>query len=436
MKFLLFVLLFVSVVCYAESDSVQAQKGTQLISFSSFKTDAGKELRVVEFRKPSIHHFFTYSNNQIFMNSVLDKQKNLREVRFTHNQFELNPYTATKDTPLAWTMTMIRAVQAKSQTALTNTALESRKSRLLIESLTRSCGNIQVFGELNDDKTAIDRYVVHVEGVGEMRTNAPVEGVSCDDRSLVVGTVKCETDKGPCLQTLSGVQYENNPQIPSDEELLIKLFGKIDNSGRVDSTPAHKEPTYVSILLTRYFEMQNRKLMYVVVEGVNDKDSYNYCNSCTSIYETYFLEFYNNNWQLSKDVIFYEFNYYPSHYYYVKEIGTSAVGLFIERSYSNQGEAGFNYEVYNIGRGSSNLVLTHSHAYMFNPSCPIRKDNKSKIDFQGDGDMYDIRIVQNHYNEVHSCEKRKYVNEEYLYKFKDGMYKLIRTDEIQHYANY
>ena len=76
------ILLFSSIIAI-ESDVVEAQKNTMLVSYNTFQTTEGGE-RACMLNSVS-HRSITFSpdsNNQIFMNSVADKQKNLRQVTF------------------------------------------------------------------------------------------------------------------------------------------------------------------------------------------------------------------------------------------------------------------------------------------------------------------------------------------------------------------
>lgn len=437
MKYFLMLVVLFSTLCYAESDSVLAQKGTQLnTGYDVFKTSEGGELRVVQFDKPSIHHFFTFANNQIFMNSVVDKQKDLREVRFSHNQFELTPYTATADTPLQWTMPMIQAVQAKSHAALANTPMETRQSAILIEELSRSCGTIQVLGELNESKSDINQFVVKAAGIGEIKFRDHIEGVSCDDNTLVIGTVACDTEKGPCYQHLYGVQYKNDSLVPSDLALLNMLYGKVDSNGNVMSKTIDKQRAYVSVVVTRYLELQNRQLLYVVTHAKSSKDDDTYCNACISVLELHVLEYSDGSWDLIENPITREYNGILTQSYYVENIGPNELGLVIEDKKSRQGEGSFDFDIYHIKKDSMPLVLNHGHYFGFNPMCESKKRETAILNFHGKGQMYDLKIVQHHFNEIYDCESRKYVNEEYIYRFTQGEYKLIKTNEAAHNLGY
>lgn len=422
---LLFVLLF-STLCWADSDSVQAQKGTQLSSgYEIFKTSEGTKLRMVEFYKPSIHHFFTFSNNQIFMNSVLDKQKNLREVRFAHNQYELAPYTANKDTPLAWTMDMIKAVQAKSQTALNNTPLEARSARILIENLSRGCGNVQVLGELNEDKTVISRYVVKVDGVGEMQSTEAIEGVSCDDKTLVVGSVSCYGEKGPCYQKLRSVQYKADDVVPSDDALLRAIYGAPDGSGAIPNLSEESAPVYAFVLLSRSVEINGRALLYVITKEIESSDPTYYCSYCSTDMRISFFEHVDGSWQAIGSPVKQFVTGSPLGTYYLEQIGSQNIALVYYENNSRGGEGYFDFSIYKIGQSETKEVLNRHHFYEYNSFCPTTKSEYATIEFIKSTNIYDVKLKLGHYNSA-ECKKIKFLNEEQLYKFVDGEYKLIK----------
>ena len=436
MKFIALVILLFSSICHAESDVVVAQKNTMLVSYNTFQTTEGGERRVVEFSKPSIHHFFTYSNNQIFMNSVADKQKNLRQLRFTNNQFEIDAFSATKDTPLSWTLDNVKTVLAKSDAVIQQTPVEARSSRVLIEELPRGCGNVQVLGVLSDDKSHIKSYAVKVAGMGEMHINAHVEGVSCDDKTLVVGTLRCDSEKGPCYQNLVGVQVKDDRKVPSDTALLAMIYGRVDAKGKIITDELLEDPTYARVMMTRYTEIQKRHILYVITNTITDEGHYAYCNACASTLDLSVLEYKNGTWSLFESGISWQTSGVPQHTVYLDELGSASLGVIIASDESRQGEGTFYYSVNQINQDSVSSILTHSHYYGFNPMCDSDKRNFATLSFEKKHDPYDIKIKQNHYNEIYNCKERKYVNEEYLYRFSDNKYILIKANEIEHNLGY
>lgn len=436
MKFIAIVILLFSSICHADSDVVVAQQNTMLVSFNTFQTSEGGERRVVEFSKPSIHHFFTYSNNQIFMNSVTDKQKNLRQLRFSNNQFEIDAYTATKDTPLSWTLNNVKAVLAKSNAVLQQIPVEARLSRVLMEELPRGCGNVQVFGILSDDKSYIKSYVVKVAGMGEMHINAHVEGVSCDDKTLVVGTLRCDSEKGPCFQNLVGVQLTDESEIPSDLTLLKMIESQIDDKGLTASGDFLDAPSNTSIMLTRYVKIQGREILFVLTNTIRDDGRYAYCNTCASNMNLLVLEYADGRWSLYESKISWETIGIPQYTVYIDELGSASLGLIIALEKSRQGEATFNYSVHRINDGTLSLLLTHSHYYGFNPMCDFDKRNFAALSFDKKIDPYDIKIKHRHYNEIRDCKKRKYLSEDYLYRFADTQYILLNSNEVGHDMGY
>lgn len=425
MKYILMLVVLFSTLCYAEPDSVLAQKGTQLnTGYDVFKTSEGGELRVVHFNKPSIHHFFTFANNQIFMNSVADKQKNLREVRFIHNQYELAPYTATADTPLQWTMDMVKAVQAKSQTALNSTPLEARSSRLLIENLSRGCGDVQVLGELSDDKTAFARYVVKVDGIGELHSTDTIEGVSCDNQTLMVATVSCYGEKGPCYQQLSSVQFNTDELIPSDYALLKGVYGDIDDSGAILNLPEGSAPIYAFVLLSRYVEINNRALLYVITKESESNNKNYYCSYCSTAIKVSFFERLNDRWKTIGTQVEQYITGTPFGIYYLENIGDNDIALVYNENNSRGGEGYFDFEIYKITPSETSEVLKRHHFYEYNSFCPTTKSDYSTIEFIKSSGIYDVKLKLGHYNSA-ECKKIKYINEEQLYRFVEGEYKLI-----------
>lgn len=425
MKYILLFLVLFSAACRADSDSVQAQQGTQLTTYNTFKTSEGVELRVVEFYKPSIHHFFAFDNNHIFMNSVADKQKNLREVRFAHNQFELEPYAAPIETQLLWTMDTIKAVQAKATNALNNTPLESRTSRVLIENLSRGCGNVQVLGELNSDKSAIDHMVVKVDGVGELHVDKDIEGVSCDDKTLMVGTVSCYGEKGPCYQKLVGVQYREDDLVPSDHGLLKKVYGEVDTTGAILNLPKDSAPIYTYVLLTRYVELNYRALMYVITKESESDGRNSYCSSCVASLKISFFELVDGEWQTLGSQVEQSVYGWPSGTYYLDNIGKRKVGLIYQENNSRGGEGYFEFSIYKIDPTTTQEVLSRHHYYEYNSFCEVSKSNYSTIELINSGDMYDVKMKIGHYNDA-ECKKIKYLNEEQLYRFAEGKYNIIK----------
>ncbi len=426
MKFIALVILLFSSICHAESDVVVAQKNTMLVSYNTFQTTEGGERRVVEFSKPSIHHFFTYSNNQIFMNSVADKQKNLRQVRFTNNQFEIDAFSAKKDTPLSWTLDNVKTVLAKSDAVIQQTPVEARSSRVLIEELPRGCGNVQVLGVLSDDKSHIKSYAVKVAGMGEMHINAHVEGVSCDDKTLVVGTLRCDSEKGPCYQNLVGVQFTDDDQFLSDSNLIKMVYGNVDDRGAIVTADQTLAESFVRILLTRYVETNNRKLFFVVSQKNEYPGKNSYCTSCAIEVSVSILESIDGEWN-RLDSEFEQIIYgWPYGEYYIETLGRNNVGIvFLDRK-DRGGEGTFDFSIFKIDKTKVTSVLQRNHYYNYNSFCPVSKSTYSKVELIKNGDMYDVKLKLGHYNNAKNCKKMKFMNEEQIYRFSESKYKLIK----------
>ena len=110
MRFLVFFMLISCSAVGADADVVLAQKNTTLDSSFAFQYSQGGKQRVVSLLRPSSEHFFTYTDNKVFMNSVADGNQHLRLITFARNQFEIMPVEVTKDIPTAWNLTRAQEV--------------------------------------------------------------------------------------------------------------------------------------------------------------------------------------------------------------------------------------------------------------------------------------------------------------------------------------
>lgn len=430
-KTFLLVVLFFQSYSYA-NDSFIAQRQTSLSEDSKFYDTSGKRHRVVTFIKPTDSHFFTYTENSVYMNHVADKRKNLRVITFDREQYNILPFQKKPDTPLSWSLSDIQAILKRDKEILKKEKFEN--GRVLLFDLKRQCGMVRIFADRNKEGE-IKKYYVDFENIGVMETYYAIEGVTCDASSVTVGTLSCATERGPCNQLLFSAQYRNVEGMLSEIEILQKIYGSIDSKYKLSSI-RYGENKYASLSLTRYIELLNRRLLYVVTTITEQPGDEFICGACERTLIVSVFEMSDKGWDLVGTSKPYSIAAFANPQVHMQKIGDNSAGIIISYLYGRQGENTINHKVYKIDATKVEEVLGYSHFYILGFNCEYPKRPYSELEFLPAGDVWDIRIKSGHYINNGSCKSAVFSKEETYYKYKDGTYQLNNTDATEHTGNY
>lgn len=436
MRFLIFFMLMSCSAVGADADVVLAQKNTTLDSSFAFQYSQGGKQRVVSLLRPSSEHFFTFTDNKVFMNSVADGNQHLRLITFARNQFEIMPVEVTKDIPTAWNLTRAQEVLRQPALKLAQVEPESRGHRILLQTLSRQCGNVQVLGVLDDEKSYVRRYVVKVEGVGELETLDAIESVTCDDKTLLVGTLYCYGEGLPCSQTLLGVQFENDGNSLTDNDILDAVYGGFDAKEffGIEGDTDEKLSYVPRVLLTRYVELGAYKLLYTVTAVVPDRDDSPFCNLCSLDGVISIFMQSENGWEMLYTPENYSIYGLPADTFYMDHIGNDEIGLILSSDTSRQGEGSMRFEVYWLAEDGFKHALSFHEYYEFSEMCEFKQNSYANLEFFGDNRLRDIKILTGHYDPQTDCGKRKFLQQESVYRFNTNKYELMPPAESAHHS--
>ncbi len=433
-SFIILLLLALSIhsVAFA-SDSLIEQQQTSLSEDYEFYDTSGKRLRTVSLSKPTDSHFFTYTADSVYMNHVSDKNKNLRHVKFEQEQYNILPFQKQPDTPLSWALSDIQKILQRDKDASKNATLD--KSRILLADLKRQCGAVRVFAEIDKEDRHIKKYFVDFENIGVMESYYTIEGVICDASTVTVGTLSCASDRGPCSQWLSSVQYKQEPDMLSEVEILQKIYGPLGTKHKLHPVQ-YGENKYASLSLTRHIELLNKKFFYVATTMTAQPGDEFICGACERTLYVSVFEMRNDSWELVGTSKPYSVQAFANPQIHMQKISDDSVGIVISYLYGRQGENTINHRVYKVNEAGVDDVLSYSHFYTLRFDCEYPKKPYSHLDFLPVGETWDIRITSGHHRTSDSCESTIFSKEESYYKFQDGAYHLSNTNAEEHIGNY
>lgn len=430
------ILFFVSLFYHGSvlaNDSLIEQQQTSFSETSTFKDISGMRHRVVTLDKPTDSHFFTYTDDSVYMNHVSDKNKNLSLVKFEREQYNIVPFQTQPDTPLSWTLSDIQKILQRDKDASKNSTLE--KGRALLADLKRQCGSVRVFAEVDKEEGRIKKYYADFENIGVMESYYTIEGITCNSSSITVGTLSCASDRGPCSQWLSSVQYKKEPDMLSEVEILQKIYGPLGAKHKLHPAQ-YGENKYTSLSLTRYISELNRNFLYAVTTITAQPGDEFICGACERTIHVSVFEMNNSNWELIGTSKPYSIQAFANPQIHMQKISGDSVGIVISYMYGRQGENTINHRVYKVNKDGVDDVLDYSHFYTLRFDCEYPKKPYSNLDFLPAGETWDIKITSGHHITNDSCESTVFSKEEIYYKFQDGAYHLSNTNAEEHTGNY
>ncbi len=415
------------------NDSLIEQQQTSLDEHSTFHDISGMRHRVVTLDKPTDSHFFTYTNNSVYMNHVSDKNKNLRLVKFEREQYNILPFQKQPNTPLSWALSDIQTILKRDKDVLKNATIKNR--RALLTDLKRQCGSVRVFAEIDKEGGDIKKYYVDFENIGVMESYYTIEGVTCDSSSVTVGTLGCASDRGPCSQWLYSVQYKKEPDMLSEVEILQKIYGPLGTKHKLH--PVHYgENKYASLSLTRYKELLNRKFLYVVTTMTAQPGDEFICGACERTINISVFEMKTKTWELVGTSKPYSIQAFASPHIHMQKISDDSAGIVISYLYGRQGENTINHRVYKINEATVDDILDYSHFYTLRFDCEYSKKPYSNLEFLPIGKTWSIKITSGHYITNESCKSTVFTREETIYRYQNGSYQLSNTNADEHIGNY
>ncbi|MGV8836129.1 hypothetical protein [Cellvibrio sp.] len=434
LNFIVFILFTFSFHSNAfANDSLIEQQQTSLSEISTFKDISGVRHRVVTLDKPTDSHFFTYTDDSVYVNHVSDKNKNLRLVKFEHEQYNIVPFQKQPNTPLSWTLSDIQKILTRDKDASKNAALNNGKA-LLVE-LKRQCGQVRVFAKIDEKERDIRKYFVDFEKIGVMESYDTIEGVTCNDSTVTVGTLSCASERGPCRQQLYSAQYKKEKNMLSEVEILQKIYGPVGEKHKLYSV-RYGENKYASVSLTRYIEFLNRQLLYVATTITAQPGDEFICGACERTIIISVFEMKNKTWELVGTSKPYSVHAFANPQIHMQQIADNSVGIVLSYLYGRQGEHTMNHRVYKINAATVDDVLDYGHFYTLKFDCEYPKKPYSNLEFLQVGEDWDIKITSGHYITNDSCKSTVFSKEETIYKYQNGSYQLSDTNADEHIGNY